>query len=538
MSRKKLRCALYTRKSSDEGLDQAFNSLDAQREACAAYVKSQRAEGWTALPARYDDGGFSGGSMERPGLRRLLADIARGQIDVVVVYKIDRLTRALADFARMLELFDQHQVSFVSVTQSFNTTSSMGRLTLNVLLSFAQFEREVTGERIRDKIAASKQKGLWMGGTVPLGYDLPPPDGERVLVVNAAEAETVRLIFRSYLDLGAVPDLLDRLDRQNIRSKRHVSRKGRVMGGHRFSRGALFYLLRNRIYLGEITHKGKSYPGRHKAIIDPDLFESVQRQLAAHAGRHRGQVSAEDGDNRHDPSWLTGRIHDASGQGMSPAAARGRGGRRYRYYVSHGLQQGKIRRGRGETGGQRIPAPMLEARVAAILRRFKLPGEDKAWPCLLRLEVHADHILLILDGESSEDAEQLRPHLIEGERLEEDPVRDRHLRLTHPLRLQRRQYRLEPVPDRSHPDPALIAALRRAHRHLDCDRLGLPVCDGAPETPYVRRQLRLAFLAPDLQRDILHGRQPPGLTLARLLAAEIPPGWDDQRQMIRDLAGA
>ncbi|MEZ5725361.1 MAG: recombinase family protein [Paracoccaceae bacterium] len=301
------------------------------------------------------------------------------------IYKIDRLTRALADFARMLEIFDRHQVSFVSVTQSFNTTSSMGRLTLNVLLSFAQFEREVTGERIRDKIAASKQKGLWIGGTVPLGYDLPPPGGERVLVLNPAEAETVRLIFRRYLDLGSVPALLDWLNRQGIRSKQHVSRKGKLLGGRCFSRGALFYLLRNRIYRGEIPHKGKTWPGRHEAIVDADLFEAVQRQLAAHAGRHRGQVCDRGNMGADATAWLTGRIRDGAGQGMSPAAARGRGGKRYRYYVSQGLQQGRIRRDRGEIGGQRIPAPLIEARVAEILHRLDLPGAEVAWPNCIAL---------------------------------------------------------------------------------------------------------------------------------------------------------
>lgn len=449
------------------------------------------------------------------------------------IYKIDRLTRALADFARMLEIFDRHQVSFVSVTQSFNTTSSMGRLTLNVLLSFAQFEREVTGERIRDKIAASKQKGLWIGGTVPLGYDLPPPGGERVLVLNPAEAETVRLIFRRYLELGSVPALLDWLNRQGIRSKRHVSRKGKLLGGRCFSRGALFYLLRNRIYRGEIPHKGKTWPGRHEAIVDADLFEAVQRQLAAHAGRHRGQVCDRGNMGADATAWLTGRIRDGAGQGMSPAAARGRGGKRYRYYVSQGLQQGRIRRDRGEIGGQRIPAPLIEARVAEILHRLDLPGAEVAWPCLQGVEIHEDHILLIIEHDTPS---VLRDLLIAGEVLDADPQHRGALRLRHEMRLQRRQYRLEAVAERSHPDPALIAALRKAHAQVQYDRNGLPTCDGAPTTPYARKRLQLAFLAPDLQRDILLGRQPPGLTLARLLTRGIPPDWDEQRRMIRDLA--
>ena len=284
MSQPRLHCALYTRKSSEEGLEQAFNSLDAQREACAAYVKSQAGEGWRAVPTRYDDGGFSGASMERPALKRLLCDIEAGKVDVIVVYKIDRLTRSLADFARMIEIFDRRRVSFVSVTQAFNTTTSMGRLTLNVLLSFAQFEREVTGERIRDKIAASKAKGMWMGGTVPLGYD-PPGDGTRALAVNQEEAEIVRTIFRAYIDLGSVHALQRWLEDRGIRSKRRVTRAGRLSGGRPFSRGALFQLLRNRVYLGLIVHKGRAHPGRHQAIVDGDLFAAVQARLDANTRR-------------------------------------------------------------------------------------------------------------------------------------------------------------------------------------------------------------------------------------------------------------
>jgi len=273
------RCAIYTRKSSDEGLEQGFNSLDAQREACEAYILSQVGEGWSALPHTYDDGGYSGGSMERPGLQALLRGIRAGRVDVVVVYKIDRLTRALADFARIVETFDAHEVSFVSVTQAFNTTSSMGRLTLNVLLSFAQFEREVTGERIRDKIAASKAKGMWMGGLAPLGYDLPV-GGSRALIVNPIEAETVRFLFRRYLELGSVYKLIQELDAQGIRSKVRVTAKGETLGGGSFSRGAMFHLLQNRVYVGDIVHKGERYDGQHEGIVEPGLFDGVQAMLA------------------------------------------------------------------------------------------------------------------------------------------------------------------------------------------------------------------------------------------------------------------
>jgi DNA invertase Pin-like site-specific DNA recombinase len=269
-----VRCAIYTRKSSDEGLDQAFNSLDAQRAAGEAYITSQASEGWNIIPTLYDDGGYSGGTMERPGLKALLADIEAGRIDVVVVYKIDRLTRSLTDFSRIIETFDKAGTSFVSVTQSFNTTDSMGRLMLNVLLSFAQFEREVTGERIRDKIAASKAKGMWMGGNLPLGYDLPAA-GTRTLLVNEAEAATVRHIFNRYLEIGSVHALQRELGEQRILSKLRTFSTGRTSGGQPFSRGALFHLLRNQIYLGKIVHKDQVFEGAHDAIWTCNGFVPV-----------------------------------------------------------------------------------------------------------------------------------------------------------------------------------------------------------------------------------------------------------------------
>src|SRR5258708_25901660 len=277
------RCAIYTRKSSEEGLEQDFNSLHAQREACEAFIKSQASEGWKLIKTAYDDGGLSGGTMERPALLRLLADIGEGLIDVVVVYKVDRLTRALADFAKMVELFDARGISFVAVTQQFNTTTSMGRLTLNVLLSFAQFEREVTGERIRDKIAASKRKGMWMGGVPPLGYEIR----ERRLVVNPTEANTVRFIYERYLELGCVRQLSRELHERGIVSKVRISKKGVKSGGCRFSRGALYELLANPIHIGEIRHKQERYPGQHEAIVPRELWRRVQQRLGVNADRGR-----------------------------------------------------------------------------------------------------------------------------------------------------------------------------------------------------------------------------------------------------------
>ena len=293
---KRSRCAIYTRKSTDEGLEQAFNSLDAQREACAAFILSQKHEGWTVLPTLYDDGGYSGGTMERPALQRLLGDIEAGRIDVVIVYKVDRLTRALSDFAKLVEIFDRCGVSFVSITQQFNTTTSMGRLTLNILLSFAQFERELIGERVRDKIAASKKKGMWMGGTVPLGYDVE----DRKLVVNKTEARTVVDIYRRYLRLKSVRALRAELNAAGIRSKRRIRPDGTKYGNQRFSQGALYLMLQNRTYRGEATHKGNAYPGEHAAIVDKPLWDAVQAVLA------ENRVARASGANTKAPSLLTG----------------------------------------------------------------------------------------------------------------------------------------------------------------------------------------------------------------------------------------
>jgi site-specific DNA recombinase len=299
------RCAIYTRKSSEEGLDQDFNSLDAQREACAAFVQSQKHEGWTVLPTQYDDGGHSGGTMERPALQRLLADIEANRIDVVVVYKVDRLTRALSDFAKLVEVFDRRNVSFVSITQQFNTTTSMGRLTLNILLSFAQFERELIGERVRDKIAASKKKGMWMGGTVPLGYDVR----DRKLVVNESEASAVVDIFQRYLRLKSVRALAEELAAAGIRSKRRYHPDGTEYGNQQFSDGALYLMLQNRTYRGEATHKGNAYPGEHSAIVEQSLWDAVQAVLA------ENRVAGANGANTKQPSLLTGMLFDEAGTG-------------------------------------------------------------------------------------------------------------------------------------------------------------------------------------------------------------------------------
>jgi site-specific DNA recombinase len=347
-----LRCAIYTRVSTDAGLEQDFNSLDAQREAAEAYIKSQSHEGWRLSAGHYDDGGYSGGSMERPGLQKLLSDIGAGRIDVVVVYKVDRLTRSLADFAKLVELFDANKVSFVSVTQSFNTTSSMGRLTLNVLLSFAQFEREVTGERIRDKIAASKKKGIWVGGVVPLGYRVE----DRKLLIDEAEAVTVRLIFERYLALRSLPALQQDLRDRGITTRRRAMKSGKAAGGVALSNGPLAYMLRNRMYLGELNHKAKSYPGEHAPLLDRETFDAVQKTLDDNCEGRRKRRDASG-------ALLLGLLYDDRGNRMTPSYAI-KNGARYRYYVSCVLAQGR----RSEAGSiARVSAPEIEDAVTGAL---------------------------------------------------------------------------------------------------------------------------------------------------------------------------
>ena len=471
--------AVYTRKSSDEGLEQEFNSLDAQREAFESYVASQRSEGWSLLRDHYDDGGFSGGSMERPALQKLMAEIAAGRIDIVVVYKVDRLTRALGDFARMVELFDRHKVSFVSVTQAFNTTTSMGRLTLNVLLSFAQFEREVTGERIRDKIAASKKKGIWMGGLPALGYDVQ----SRKLVVNAREAERVRHIFRRYLDLESVRALKAELNQAGIVSKERKAADGSTYGGKPFSRGALYAILQNRIYRGEIVHKGTAYPGEHPAIADESLFAEVQSALAANR-----VVRTETAKS--DPSLLEGLVFDVQGERLSPTYALKKG-IKYRYYVSRHLIFGEKR----GTRGLRLSAPGLERLVrtcigALLVDPAKLASIGDAgdqanlvsrgalcadrWSSLgagdLRSALLSFGVRITIRNEGVEIA--IRPRRlaawIGGGSLDEEFENEPIVSLAAPVQLQQRGQELRLVfPGESETPPgqlALARLLARAHR--------------------------------------------------------------------------
>ncbi len=555
------RCAIYTRKSSEEGLEQEFNSLQAQSEACEAYIRGQGHEGWILARTRYDDGGISGGGMDRPALQRLLADMRAGRIDIIVVYKVDRLTRSLADFARLVEIFDAQGVSFVSVTQQFNTTSSMGRLTLNVLLSFAQFEREVTGERIRDKIAASKKKGMWMGGNVPLGYDA----SERTLIVNPAEAETVRCIFALYLKLRGVRRVKEETDRLGLRTKRSTTANGTERGGKPFSRGHIYALLSNPIYIGEIAHKGQLYLGQHRALIDTETWTAVRDRLAANVTNHRRKAHATE------PSLLAGVLVDARGERFIPSHAVKKG-RRYRYYVSGALI---AEAGTDRAQGWRLPAQEIEDAVirvlgdaltspALLLERFGTAGipSDQTRKMLDR----ATRLATVLNRSPAERAKVVRD-LVEKVVIEENTITirvrrggllggavsssstenpsDSPIELTAPVAFKRRGAEMRLVlpgvaiqNDRSRCDPTLIKAIARGHAWFEELAAGrarslreLAERDGITRR-YVRRLVDLAFLSPELVEAILHGRQPVDLTATRLTELDLPLDWTDQRSLL------
>jgi site-specific DNA recombinase len=555
------RCAIYTRKSSEEGLEQEFNSLQAQSEACEAYISSQRHEGWVLARTRYDDGGFSGGNIERPALQRLLADIRGGRIDIIVVYKVDRLTRSLADFARLVEIFDAQGASFVSVTQQFNTTSSMGRLTLNVLLSFAQFEREVTGERIRDKIAASKKKGMWMGGNIPLGYDA----SERTLVINPAEAETVRCIFALYREFGCVRGVKEEADRLELRTKRSTGANGTERGGKPFSRGHIYRLLSNPIYTGRIAHKGQLYPGQHPALIDTETWTAARDRLATNAATHRRRADAAE------PSLLVGVLVDARGERLTPAHAVKKG-RRYRYYVSGALTTDS---GTDGAQGWRLPAQEIEDAVirvltdaltspAMLLERIGTAGipSDQTRKMLNR----ATRLAAALNRSPAQRAEVVRD-LIEKVAIEENAITirirrsalsggavappssespsDSTIELTAAVAFKRRGVEMRLMlpevttqNDRSRCDPTLIKAIARGHAWFEELAAGrarslreLAERDGITRR-YVRRLVDLAFLSPELVESILHGRQPVELTATRLTELDLPLDWTDQRRLL------
>ncbi len=556
MADKILRCAVYTRKSTEDGLEQEFNSLDAQYEACAAYAISQRHEGWMVVPERYDDGGFSGGTMQRPGMKRLLDDIAAGKVDIILVYKIDRLTRSLADFAKIVEILDKADASFVSITQSFNTTTSMGRLTLNMLLSFAQFEREVTGERIRDKIAASKRKGLWMGGPVPLGYNVEA----RKLVVNGTEAELVRHIYQRYLELASVVELAEAINNAGHRTKLQVRTSGPHRGGCLFRRGTLYHLLSNRIYLGQMVHKGEHFAGEHAAIVDEALWYEVQAKLQANASGTSRRLRSQQ------PSLLVGLVFDGEGRAMTPSHAT-KPGKRYRYYVTRSDRL-------GETPAWRVSAHDLERLVCDRLSDLLT---DKQALCDLagnaaaigvqQLLVRADLAAASLRSGPANDRAvflaatitriDLREEAIDlaiaPGRLAEALGMDASVEITtRPLRLSlaatkvRRGHQIRlviPGPqviniNRAVRDEKLVALLAEAHqtRQLllaDPDR---SIADIAAAHGRCRTRLgklaALSCLAPDIITAIVEGRQPLTLTARTLQHIDLPLAWPAQRALL------
>jgi len=558
MPNHQIRCAVYTRKSSEEGLEQSFNSLEAQREACIAYISSQKHEGWLAVKERYDDGGFSGGTMERPALRQLLNDISAGKVQTVVVYKVDRLTRSLADFAKIIEVFDSHGVSFVSVTQQFNTTTSMGRLTLNVLLSFAQFERELTGERIRDKVAASKKKGMWMGRVVPLGYDC----ADHRLIINVPEAESVREIFQQYLRLGCVKKLKNHLERKQIRSKTRTSSAGRTSGGKTFSRGALYHLLNNRVYIGEIVHQKRSYPGQHEAIVPQKLWDQVAARLEANNQAHRT------GKSTSTASLLSGIVFDAEGVRFTPTHAV-KNGKRYRYYTS----QAAIQQTDNGPAVARFSAQELENLVISQIHLLLAspnksisgledsPEKDvarqrardlaKRWPRLNISEQHEfvrNALRRVVVGQSTIRIEVDESKLVEsllGRKLESVTVEEHRLdiiKLTADFQPLRRGGELRLVDSKGTgcqgtPIRSLVKAVARARDWYEQIIAGqvatvgqLAKKTGLPRS-YVKRILRCALLSPHITETVLSGTHRPNLTLQELLQKP-PIDWKEQNQEI------
>lgn len=530
---KKLRCAIYTRKSTEEGLEQEFNTLDAQRSACEAYIMSQAGEGWEALPEYYDDGGWSGGNMDRPALARLLKHITEGRVDIVVVYKVDRLTRSLMDFSRIVETFDKQDVSFVSVTQAFNTTNSMGRLTLNVLLSFAQFEREVTSERIRDKIAASKARGIWMGGTIPLGYDVQ----NRKLLIIDEEAEVVRQIFKRYLELGTVLPLARELDAAGLRSKRWVSRAGNEHGGARFSCGALYSILSNRIYLGEIVHKGKAYPGEHDAIITPEEFEAVAARLQVQ------RVKRTDRKEKATSSPLTGKLFDSDGLPMRPTFGHGRGKRIYRYYVSETLLPVGQTANNHNQIGQRLSASRLERVLTNALLPLLPQGSDveKLFKATSRIRVREEALRISLEmsallGEDEIDEDVLDRAIavdpaarLDGHSLvitiSGQAVR-RGKTMSAPRHILDDAERRKVLADLVRKSHGLLERLNASPVHTD-HHIHMTV----PNNEWGRQRVAIGMLAPDIQKMLLQGKAPVHITPDILLNRELPFDWNEQRRI-------
>jgi len=540
-----LACAIYTRKSSEEGLEQDFNSLHAQREACEAFVLSQKSLGWTLNPTAYDDGGFTGGNVERPALKRLIADVEAGKVKVIVVYKVDRLTRSLADFAKLVELFDARGVSFVSVTQQFNTTTSMGRLTLNVLLSFAQFEREVTGERIRDKIAASKRKGLWMGGVVPVGYRAQG----RTLELEEPQATRVREIYSLYLQLNCVRKVAAELHARGWLTPERLNKRKGFGGNKPFSRGHLYRILGNPIYVGLIPHRGENHPGQHPAIVDQGLWDAVQHRLEINRQGHRNQSAAAD------PSLLSGKLFDEIGRRLIPSHAR-KGKKRYRYYVSPSDDTGEpVRLPAGEIEklvtqaivnwttndkqvldavGWKSAQRAQEALKAA--KRFgqaiQRSGRAEIVAGVRRIEVapHAVRITLDLVGSGLQKA-----GTGQGEATIEVMAERRRCGMA--VRLVVGGQKLGQGPLRE-PDPTLVALMTKGKSWLQqFTREGRAIEQIAEREKfsvrYVNRVINVALLAPDIVQAIERGEHSAEINTTKLLTSvPFPVDWEDQRQAL------
>ena len=557
MADKQYCCAVYTRKSTEDGLEQEFNSLDAQYEACAAYALSQRHEGWALSSERYDDGGFSGGNIQRPGLKRLLDDVAAGKVDIILLYKIDRLTRSLADFAKIVEVLDAADASFVSITQSFNTTTSMGRLTLNMLLSFAQFEREVTGERICDKIAASKRRGMWMGGSVPTGYLVK----DRKLVVNEPQAEAVRYIMQRYLELGSVVELIDDLGRRGYRTELKISVVGNESGGGSYTRGMLYRLLTNLVYRGLAVHKGHSHPGEHEAIVSQELWDKVQQTLAERTQGHSRRMKAKD------PSLLVGLLADGEGRAMTPSHSV-KGKVRYRYYITrpdlvdesqawrvsaHDLERLVCERLAGFLGNHheltraagklvldaQATAALFQSadRSAAAMRQgTAAAGLHIIAKLVDRIELRVGEVALRIDPQTMLTA--LSIACVSKARVEPIELRCPATKVWHG-----RQLRLViPGPADAialrYRVPNLIRLMAEVHqaRQLvlaNADQTILSIAQSAGRCrARLNELLRLASLSPDIVTAILEGRQPIGLSNATLLNIALPLDWQAQKALL------
>ena len=547
---KKIRCAIYTRKSSEDGLEQEFNSLHAQREACTAYITSQKAEGWVLLPELYDDGGLSGATLKRPSLQRLLSELDEGRVDQIVVYKIDRLSRSLTDFAKIVDRLDRAGASFVSVTQSFNTATSMGRLTLNMLLSFAQFEREVTAERIRDKIAASKRKGLWMGGSVPLGYD---PNG-RTLTINEAEAMTVRAIYRLYHSHKTIFEVTNKVRRLGLRSKRRTTPSGEIKGGNVIDRGNIYYILTNPIYAGRIRHKKQVFEGQHPAIIDPKEWDEIQRRLSNRSGRKRVVRTAAH------PSPLAGNLFDETGDCLTPSHS-AKNGKRFRYYISRRLVTGKSKK---HPDAWRLPAPRLEASIARVVHNHlsdprilpKLLGEIDAtdvdqlqaktklladtvaphqsaskWSALISsATISPGKLIVQLNSEAIADSLEVR----------EDRIDRAHLRLEAAFQLRRKGVETKIIlgGEPAEVDEVLVRNIVKARNWFEAIKRGETFAKIAKREGTSKRRIQdvvdLAFLAPDILQQVIAGTLPLPAATDVLIKRGVPGRWTEQRLLLKE----